>query len=471
MAWHLSDTISSIRHSALRGLVIASMGSVASGCDYVERWAADPQPSMTSGGWLTNYESYTETFDLISALDPNGRSQSMPYWSQDAPLSKKIDLAFVAFYDPAYKLSTQKMRRNRIQERMLAVSNGRCALFKNLLYELRSKSNFWLGALTTVTGVAGGIVTGATGSRALAGAAGAFSGTRAEFNQEMFQNLATQVIIEGIDVRRREIYEEIIHKGQSKKIDGYEVEAAVKDAIYYHAQCNVVTGFQVAQDSIKTVEDPGINAANRTLARLATTRALLQNRKLTSKEAASLVVTSSSILGKAGKPTVKSPEDDLPATVLMKVRSDVASMITAFEFAVKNRKISENVKSSDVDDVLKAASAAKTNALDHLGACQKKALEAGTAAYHAIKVAELPGMKRPERIQKQVDKEKKLAAAAKWTRDIRAVGKALQLRVSSATALLSEALNDAKEIDKSENVAAMAAELKKSVAVGACTKK
>jgi hypothetical protein len=471
MAWHLSESISSIKRSALRGLVIASMGGVAGGCDYVERWAADPEPSMTSGGWLTNYESYTETFNLISALDPEERSKGKSGPEVDAPIGKKIDAAFIAFYDPTYNGVPSKLRRNRVQERMLAVSNSRCALFKNLLYELRSKTNFWLGALTTVTGVAGGIVTGAAGSRALAGAAGAFSGTRAEFNQEMFQNLATQVIIEGIDVRRREIYEQIVQRGQSKGIEAYSVEAAVKDAIYYHAQCNVVTGFQVAQESIKTVEDPGINAANRTLARLATTRALLQNRKLTPKEAASLVATSSSILGKAGKPTVKRPEDDLPATALKNVSGDVIAAITAFEVAIRKPKLSGNVEKAKVDGVLDIAGKAKTNALGHLAACQPKALEASTAAYRAIQIAELPAKDEPTRVQNQVDKEKKLAAAFKWTKDIRAVGKTLQLRVSSASVLLAEALNKVGELDNSTKIDAIEMELKKSVAVGVCAKK
>jgi len=467
MIWHLSKTTRSIRQSALRGLIIVTMGSVVGACDYVERWAADPQPSMTGGGWLTNYSSYKETFDLISALDPKGLSIDKSGPTVDAPIGKKIDAAFISFYDPAYNSVSPNLRRNRVQERMLAVSNGRCVLFKNLLYELRSKTNFWLGTLTTVTGVAGGIVTGAAGSRILSGAAGAISGTRAEFNQELFQNLATQVIIEGIDVRRREIYEQIVQRGQAKTIDEYSVEAAVKDAIFYHAQCNVVTGFQVAQDSIKTVEDPGIQAANKTLARLATTRALLQSRQLTPEEAAKLVNTSATLLGLAGKPKIPSVEDRLPVRALPRARSGIKAAIEEYIEFVK-----ENVTNGvSKDKLVKPLESAQEATEASLKACEPLAIAKSTEAFKAIVEANLESVDADKQAKLEVKKEKAVLEASQITTDIEAVRRLFVLHLQQARAVIAGSLDEKGKVpdNKIDEVAAkLVKALSKPVGSGVC---
>lgn len=211
----------------------------------------------------------------------------------------RIDIAFRAFleeYDDDLEL-----RRNAVQEHILAASNQRCGYFENYLHQTRAGANFILGSLATIAGTVGAIVTGADTSRAFSGASGIFTGVRAEFNQELFANLATNVITAGIKLRRQQVYNQIALQGQAKSYDEYTVQAAVKDALYYHSQCSVISGLEVAADSIELSKDPGIDAANRVLAKLTVTRKLLRNKNLTPQEAVE-VLTGSRALLQAGTP-------------------------------------------------------------------------------------------------------------------------------------------------------------------------
>jgi hypothetical protein len=149
-------------------------------------------------------------------------------------------------------------RRNSVQAALLAASDQRCSTYIKYLQRQASNGNFFLGSLATLAGGVGAIVTGADTARALAGVAGIFSGVRAEYNQDYFANLSVHVIWHGIDVHRREIYQQIQRDGQTKSIRDYPVEAAIKDALYYHGECSLVAGLDQASSSIKTVEDPGL---------------------------------------------------------------------------------------------------------------------------------------------------------------------------------------------------------------------
>lgn len=124
---------------------------------------------------------------------------------------------------------------------------------------------------------AGAILTPVSTVRALAGSAAIVSGMRAEFNQEFFANLATQVITQGITQRRKDIYDRIV-KQQARKIEGYPVEAAVKDAISYHSSCSILTGLEQASESIKLVDDPGLLRLNNLLAKSGLSRRITIGR-------------------------------------------------------------------------------------------------------------------------------------------------------------------------------------------------
>lgn len=207
------------------------------------------------------------------------RRQSPPH--DYLPWSTKYDLAFAAFYNrlPG-NVEAQKIERNRIQERILGASDQRCRMFTVNLQRDQSRTNFWFGALATVSGALGAVANGVQAAKNLAATSGVLSGLRAEYNQAFYANLLFSVISKGIHERRNEAYRQIQQEGQSKPIAAYPVEAAVKDAIVYDGLCNTAVGLQQAQDSIRLAQDPGIDTLNRLIIKANKTHEIVE-KKLT----------------------------------------------------------------------------------------------------------------------------------------------------------------------------------------------
>ncbi len=180
--------------------------------------------------------------------------------------------SLAAFYDPRY--GAAKDRRNRVQDRLLAASEHRCGAYKQYLkaYDIHWETGLGIG--TTVLAAAGAIATGTLNTRAFSGLAAMFSGTRAEIRQGVFSNLASFVIIPGIDKKRTTLLE-AIKENRKLDISEYTVEAALHDAAAYHGACTLESGLEVAQDSIKRIENPGLSQINKTLAHLAETKQLM----------------------------------------------------------------------------------------------------------------------------------------------------------------------------------------------------
>lgn len=173
-------------------------------------------------------------------------------------------------------MSQKKASRNALQERLLAASAQRCNAYKGNLQRTFSRTNFGLGVLSTIAGTAGALVSTAGAASAWSGISAISSGTRAEFNQDYMSNLAAYVIVDGIDKRRQAIYEQIQNRGQAKSYEAYPVEAAIKDALYYHGQCTVIAGFQEASESIKYANEPGIDMAINAMAKIHSASQMVQ---------------------------------------------------------------------------------------------------------------------------------------------------------------------------------------------------
>lgn len=208
---------------------------------------------------LCQYAPKGKPHDCLTEAQESGTKVS----SVDAADKAELDAALHYFYQQTSIAdeNANRLARNAVQERLLVASAQRCNAYKSNLQRTFSRTNFGLGAMSTLAGTAGALVNSAAAASAWSGAAAIFSGTRAEFNQDFMSNLAAHVIVDGIDKRRQAVYEEIQTKGQSKGYADYPVEAAIKDAFYYHGQCGVLAGFQEASDSIKYADDPGLNRA------------------------------------------------------------------------------------------------------------------------------------------------------------------------------------------------------------------
>ena len=187
----------------------------------------------------------------------------------------QVEEAFLYFartYNEA-PVAQAAARRNSIQERILAASEQRCGRYKRFLKQYEGESNFLLGGLATALAGAGALVSPVTAARALSGSAGVTSGVNAEFNDKLFAKLSVQVLTKAIDSRRKTIYDDIIKKRALKPnatqdatgkdtLAEYPVEAAVKDALTYHAACNLIVGLEEAAASIERQQNVGLKQLN-----------------------------------------------------------------------------------------------------------------------------------------------------------------------------------------------------------------
>lgn len=141
------------------------------------------------------------------------------------------------------------LKRNAIQNKIIAASNQRCNAYLNYMQRSYSETNFALGFLTTAVGGAGSIVSGASAARALSGAAGILSGTQAEFDQDFFYNQTVSIILTGITEARKSVLNEI-ESDTGRGVSGdrsylaYPVEKAIADAIRYHGTCTLAKGIE-----------------------------------------------------------------------------------------------------------------------------------------------------------------------------------------------------------------------------------
>lgn len=235
-----------------------------------------------------NNEPY-EVVDLLTRLDPNGRrdlrqcvaakgnkSLGQHISPEQAILFDRCELeaAFRSFYQNYGGATDQKARRNELQDRLLAASTQRCEAYKVYLKRFQTYSDATFGVLTTILGGAGAITTGGSMPRVLAGLAGISSGVQAEISQSFFANLASYVIVPGIEQRRIAV-KKAIEQRRAKSISDYTVEAALEDAARFHGSCTLEAGLEETQELIKTAVNPGLDRINSTLLKLHTSKQIL----------------------------------------------------------------------------------------------------------------------------------------------------------------------------------------------------
>ena len=220
-------------------------------------------------------------------LDPAGK---LSLKDDDDINTRQQDLqkAFNDFY--TLEEETRLLRRNRVQNRIIAASNQRCSEFKKFVKQFDSSTNLFLGGLTTLTAGLGSIFTAANTVRALSGTAAITSGFRAEVNDAYFQQQTVQLLTNGLESSRKELFEEISKKSKWS-IEMYTVEQAVGDAVRYHDQCSLLAGLERVALDRKRADNPSLPQIDKVLERLRGTRSKMS--RLVSGSSDVLVIFSS----------------------------------------------------------------------------------------------------------------------------------------------------------------------------------
>lgn len=193
--------------------------------------------------------------NLITLLDPKKKAEqseaSKEDWSKISD-SEKLNRAFEAFYEYDERDPEKlKMRRDRLQDRLLASSNEQCRQFKLMVKLQRDIPADLIPAWTaTITAGLGAIFTPVNTVRALSGSAAIVSGIRAEALQTIYTDKTIQVLTAAIDIRRKKKFDQIEQK-RARTIQDYTVEAVISDATEYHAACTLIAALEEVSAAIE----------------------------------------------------------------------------------------------------------------------------------------------------------------------------------------------------------------------------
>jgi hypothetical protein len=138
-----------------------------------------------------------------------------------------------------------KYRRNDLQERLISASNQRCSAYIRTIVSSKSQTQMgWTGLAILLSGAAA-VVPHALTAKALAAGGTVSTGLLSTYNEAYFNNLAITVVSSGISKQRESILASI-SRFKSEPLSNYPINAAIADALAYHAACNIVSGMEAA---------------------------------------------------------------------------------------------------------------------------------------------------------------------------------------------------------------------------------
>jgi len=145
----------------------------------------------------------------------------------------------------AIQVDEYKYRRNDLQERLITASNQRCSAYIRTIVSSKSQTQIgWTGLATLLAGAAA-VVPHALTAKALAAGSSVSTGLLSTYNEAYFNNLAVTVVSSGISKQRESILASI-STYKNRSLAEYPINAAIADALAYHAACNIVSGMEAA---------------------------------------------------------------------------------------------------------------------------------------------------------------------------------------------------------------------------------
>jgi len=182
-------------------------------------------------------------------------------------IAQDVEKALARFYKCGGSDDDLRAKRNRIQGRLIQVSDYRCAGYKTELQQIQSTADFSFGTVATLLGAGAAITTSENAARFLGGSAGAASGIGAKFDKAYFGRQLVSVLNSGIDMKRLEIHQEIAAR-RGKTVDDYTLEIALADAFRYAGACSLHEGLYAVHDQIARSGEVGLDQVAATLKKI-----------------------------------------------------------------------------------------------------------------------------------------------------------------------------------------------------------
>jgi hypothetical protein len=283
-----------MRPTVLRRLFFPALGATLaltlSACGTIQKDRAHYSEVVEQSSRVDRHSAFPavrrsafEQVNFVELIDPHGHAAKkyQMAWKAadqndgDREWGRKYDLV-LAYFREFGDADKAVAHRNSVQDRILGVATSRCNVFKTYLRRKQADTNFFLGTATTISGVLGAVLPGVNASRNLAGAAGIFSGTQAQYNSDYYSNLAAHVIVQGIEIHQNRVLEMIAKQRAGLSIEQYTLEGAIKDAIVYDGSCSTVVGLIEASEAIKETGSPGLATAARVISAVRATAAISQ---------------------------------------------------------------------------------------------------------------------------------------------------------------------------------------------------
>jgi uncharacterized protein YceK len=212
---------------------------VVSGCTNIRRLTMPDDQNILSGAGslmtkkLRGRKSSTDGFEQID----------LDCLLKDYKLSN-LDTISDAVAVPS---SVEKYRylRNELQERLITASNQRCSAYIRMIVSSKSQTQIGWGGLAGLLSGAASVVSNVQMAKVFAAGSTVSTGLLSAYNEAYFNNLAINVVSAGISKQRESILSSI-SLYQDKPLPDYPVNAAIADALAYHAACNIVSGMEAA---------------------------------------------------------------------------------------------------------------------------------------------------------------------------------------------------------------------------------
>ena len=152
------------------------------------------------------------------------------------------------------RAAVDKTARNRLQAHVMRISDRICENHKAAIVADQAGINLLADVANLGVSAAGAVVTGGT-SRLMSAVSAAIVGTRASFNENLYQKFIAPAITKRIDIDRQEIKLDIDGKRASPH-DLYTVDDALYDAQRYHLKCSFYSGLSsLAAEGQKTADE------------------------------------------------------------------------------------------------------------------------------------------------------------------------------------------------------------------------